>query len=268
MKSPSGKYRKITHKAAMLLLAALLLSSAIPGGAAAAEAGAGKGWDFGAALYLWGASIGGGTVTGSDIDVEFSDLMENLKMAFMGSFGARHGRWSLLADVMYLNVGDAGTVTGTLPSGPDVSLHSDVNLRNWIVTPAVAYTFVDNEQVRLDVMGGARYLGMDVDIVLDLNPPAPTTRREISDSGSVWDAIAGVRGSLGLGRNWYLPFHLDVGTGQSDLTWQAMGGIGYSFGRFDVVVAYRYLEWEFEKDSEVLADLNISGPMAGIKFAF
>jgi len=34
--------------------------------------------------------------------------------------------------------------------------------------------------------------------------------------------------AFGESRKWFVPYYLDVGTGESDLTWQAMGGIGYS----------------------------------------
>ena len=33
-------------------------------------------WEFGAEIYLWGASIGGNTGTGSDLDISFDDLSQ------------------------------------------------------------------------------------------------------------------------------------------------------------------------------------------------
>jgi hypothetical protein len=62
------------------------------------------------------------------------------------------------------------------------------------------------------------------------------------ESGSVWDGIVGARGHVNLTEKWYLPFYADIGTGQSKLTWQALGGIGYRFKWFDFTVAYRYLQ--------------------------
>ena len=43
-------------------------------------------WNHSLAVYLWGADIGGTTALGSDIDVGFSDLLDNL------NFGAMLGR--------------------------------------------------------------------------------------------------------------------------------------------------------------------------------
>ncbi len=38
---------------------------------------------------------------------------------------------------------------------------------------------------------------------------------------------------MNLNQNWYLPFHFDVGTGDTNLTWQAFAGVGYKIGSFD-----------------------------------
>lgn len=72
---------------------------------------------------------------------------------------------------------------------------------------------------------------------------------------------------MNLTENWYIPFYGDIGTGESDLTWQLFAGVGYKFEKFDVIVAYRYLDWEFD-DSPIFDDLDINGPLAGIKFRF
>lgn len=46
-----------------------------------------------------------------------------------------------------------------------------------------------------------------------------------------------------------------------------MAGFGYKFTKFDMVVAYRYLDWDFE-DNAAIADMDISGPYVGLKFQF
>ncbi len=46
-------------------------------------------WKFKAALYLWTAGIQGTTRRGNEIDVGFSEIWDNLDMAFMGAFEAR-----------------------------------------------------------------------------------------------------------------------------------------------------------------------------------
>jgi hypothetical protein len=41
-----------------------------------------------------------------------------------------------------------------------------------------------------------------------------------------------------------VPYYLDVGTGESDFTWQAMTGLGYSWKSVDVNAAWRYLDYD------------------------
>ena len=40
------------------------------------------GWQFSAAVYLWAADVGGRTTTGSSVEVDFSDIVDNLDSAF------------------------------------------------------------------------------------------------------------------------------------------------------------------------------------------
>jgi len=72
--------------------------------AQAADPATSDDWQFNAGLYLWGAGLNGETSAGSDFDISFGDLINNLNMAFMGNFEARKSKWSLAADVIYLNV--------------------------------------------------------------------------------------------------------------------------------------------------------------------
>jgi hypothetical protein len=44
----------------------------------------------------------------------------------------------------------------------------------------------------------------------------------------------------------------------ADFTWQAITGLGYSFGSFELIGAYRHLEWDFGSDNSV-ADISFSG---------
>lgn len=219
----------------------------------AGESTGDDGWDFYGELYFWGASVGGESATGSDIDLDFGDIISDVNFAFMGSAGASKGKWSLGADLIYLNIDDSGEIA------PGVS--ANVELTNWVITPLVGYNIANTGKSRLDVVGGARYLYMKV----DLRVAALGAR--VDDSGSNWDAVIGARGTVDLSQNWYLLGYLDIGTGESDLTWQGLGGVGYSFKHFDLVAAYRYLSWEFD-DGQAVDDLQLHGPGLGIRFAF
>ena len=84
-------------------LTAGMISLALPLSQAAAESSDER-WQYEAAVYLWGASLGGATATGDDFEMSFGDILDNLDMTFMGMLQARKGKWSLLADVIYMDL--------------------------------------------------------------------------------------------------------------------------------------------------------------------
>ena len=84
-----------------------------------------------------------------------------------------------------------------------------------------------------------------------------------------WDAIVGVKGrwTFGAERQWYVPYYLDVGTGDSDLTWQGMAGVGYSFDSIGVTGVWRYLDYDLG-GSTPSKSIDFSGPALGVTFRF
>jgi hypothetical protein len=253
-KAKTGDLNMLNVTKAVVWFSAFSIWLMVSAGIAAAEDSmGGDGWRFGAELYFWGASIGGNSATGADVDIGLGDILDNLEMAFMGTLAMSKGKWSMAADIIYLNVEDSGAIAP--------GLEAKVALANWVVTPVVGYTVAGSDKARLDLLGGARYLYLKADLSVD----AQNLRTD--DSGSNWDAVIGARGNVDLATNFYLFGYLDIGTGESDLTWQAFGGAGYRFKWFDLVAAYRYLRWDFD-DNRALDNLSIHGPAAGIRFIF
>jgi hypothetical protein len=104
----------------------------------------------------------------------------------------------------------------------------------------------------------------------DLGPIPESGRsgsKEISEH--IWDGIIGVKGRYAFGdnREWFVPIYLDVGTGQSDLTWQIAGGVGYTFRWGSVFAMWRYLDYDFKSDN-ALEKINFNGPMIGAAFSW
>ena len=99
-------------------------------------------------------------------------------------------------------------------------------------------------------------------------PPAlPDTSREKEQPWLPWDAVVGVRGRAVFGSEgkWFVPYYLDLGTGESSFTWQAMTGVGYTFGWGDVVGAWRYTDYQMKSGSPV-AEINFNGPAIAVAF--
>jgi hypothetical protein len=98
-----------------------------------------------------------------------------------------------------------------------------------------------------------------------ITPPPRTGSRNASISQ--WDAIAGIKGRFAFGaeHRWVMPYYFDIGTGDSDLTWQGMLGLGYAFGWGDLSIAWRYLDYELQSGSPII-DMNFNGPALGATF--
>ena len=259
---------RLGSAAAIGVLCFLFLGSIV---AAPAVAQSDESWQWSGALYLWAADVGGKTKTGTEIDVSFSDLVDDLEWGFLGSLGARKGRWSVFADLVVLDIGktEQTIIEGPIEGIVNIPAEVDFGLQSWVVHAAGGYSLLQSDSgSRLDVIFGTRFLDLDMDLVVALDAPLQERRREFTEGGNVWDAIVGVRGNIALGKRFSIPYLLDVGTGQSDLTWQALGGLTFQTTSWlDLALAYRYIEWEFESDS-IIADLNFSGPAFGLIFRF
>jgi len=220
-------------------------------------------WEYAGEVYLWGAGIGGNSAAGDDIDIPFSDLIENLDLGIMGTLAASKDRWTLFADFVYLDVEDDTRTTANLIGNP-LQLDIDVELKGFISTLGGAYRVLETDTTSLNLLAGARYLWLDADLDIAIGPGIS---QNYKDSGHVWDAIAGIRGKTELSNKWYLTYYLDAGAGDSEFTWQARGGLNYRFEKVDAVFGYRHIDWEFD-DNDTFDDLNMSGPYAGVKFRF
>lgn len=249
----------------------MLPAAALPVSAATADDS--DKWQFNADIYLWMAGMDVTTQGGGEIDLSFGDILEDLEMTFMGGFGARKGKLSLLADVIYLDIAQKDGGTKTLPGGGiGVTFATDVEMKAWITTFEAGYNVVNTEKALLDIVGGARYLSVDVDTTMtrtiDGGPGViPPAEKYFSASNDAWDGIVGVKGRVNLSEHWYLPYYADIGTGGSDLTWQILGGVGYQFKWGDVLAAYRHLDYDLPSD-DLVSDLTVSGPALGVNFRF
>jgi hypothetical protein len=235
-------------------------------------------WRFG--VNLWLPSIesttqfelpGGGNISS---EADPGGYLKKLKFVFMGTLEARRGPWSLLGDVVYLDLGDLKTKVTSI-SGPggivtvpiDTGTHSD--LKGFVGTFAGGYSVLQTAQASMDVVAGARYTKLKPRLEWELSGPTGG----LSSSGTaeatkdLWDGVVGVRGRADLGNNWDFRYYVDAGAGSSKLTWQALGGVGYRFGWGDAVLSYRHLVYELDSDRPI-SDMKFSGPQFVIGWTF
>jgi len=239
-------------------------------------------WRFRATVYGWFPGLSGTTefpsgAGGPSIDVNSEDLLSDLKMTFMGAFEAQRGGWGVLVDWVYTDIGSDKTNTRAfsihgqpLPAGLTSNLSLDVKTN--ILTLAGTYSWIETPAYSTGIVYGARMLDMDQTLVWSFiggGPIGIVPSGVSSVSATNWDAIIGARGRARFGGDlrWFVPYYADIGTGNSKFTWQAILGLGYSFGWGDLLVAWRYLDYEF-KSGEPVQSLTFNGVAAGVSLSF
>lgn len=249
-------------------------------------------WTFSVRPYLWAPGINGTLKydvppTGDGAaNVDFASyVLENLNFALMLSAEARKGNWSVLTDVVYLDIESGETnvksVSFTGPGGrievsAGANLDSNVSLSGALWELAGGYTVARGGNSSLDVLAGFRLLNLkaETDWLLSGSITDNVSGGTFSRSGSasqtetLWDGIIGVRGIVGLGESrWAIPYYLDVGTGNSALTWQGVAGIEYRYAWGDLQLLYRYTYYDM-KEGKLLQDVSLGGPAIGVNFRF
>ena len=259
-------HQKIIHLAGCALALGLFMS----GTAAAAESETDSDrWNWTAELYFWGASLGGNTTSGDNVDIGIDTIIDDLKFGAMGAISAHKGRWTGFADLIYLDLDDKASTAANV--GP-ISLPVDaaLELKGVVSTAGVGYQVYQKDGSALHLIGGLRYLWLEADLDLafpELPLPLPVRPVSVDDSWTNVDAVVGLRGIADINEAWYVSYYADIGAGESDLTWQALAAINYRMKKVDLVLGYRYLDWEFD-DFGPFDDLNLSGAFAGVKIPF
>lgn len=269
-----------------LALAALAFITALGAAAPAAAQDLTAGdWKYRAQIYGWFPTLSSETTFpassgGGSTSLDAGDYLDSLRFVFMGTFEARKGRLGLLTDYIYLDFdAEKGGTRDLTLSGPgglinipaDAYAGVNLRLRGWAWGLAGTYALVEKPNYEMQLLGGFRYL--KIDTTADWNftgnvgsLPQFAVSGASTVKSDVWDAVIGAKGVVKLGDgNWFAPYYVDVGTGQSDLTWQAMGGVGYRFAWGELIGAYRHLDYRFGEDTGMKA-LSFSGPAVSLGF--
>jgi len=221
-----------------------------------------EGWRFVVAPYLFASGLKG-TVgsedAAGDIEAEFDDLLGDLKFGGMLSLEAAppRSRWSILADLIFVQLEGSGESTGPLAADAELSVDQ------FIGELSVAYAAM--EDGRLDVLGGIRYWDLSAELEVDTGA-GDETREGDAD----WvDPLIGVRSRLPLGSDFDVILRGDVGgfgVG-SDISYNLGVGVGWSVSRVvELALGYRYLYVDYEDD--VVYDVAQSGFLLGCYLSF
>jgi len=215
-------------------------------------------WSYRVALYGWAQSLDGDvTVRGFEapVDLKFSDLIQDLDMAFMGLVEVKRDRWGLLVDVNYAHISDSLDLPfreGTI----------DFNMRQWLINGYVTYDVVRDGATDFDVFAGARFNSMKLELGTGLG-----TR---GDDKKWVDPVIGLRFQRSLSESFFFRAVGDIGGFgvSSDLTWQAFGGFGWRFSRNgNALIGYRAIDTDYDHGS-FKYDVTAHGPVLGAEFSF
>jgi hypothetical protein len=230
-------------------------------------------WQFEITPYLFAAGMNGTTGIGpisADVDMSFSDITERLDSAFMIYMTARKNKWVYALDAIYFKITDQPSQSWQGPLGNTSTAQLNVGMTQQNYSLSFGRRVL-NERTKLDVMGVARYTGLDTDLKLALTTGPnllPDGSRSVSASESWWDAAVAVRVAMPIASKWELAGYADVGAGGSDLTYQLLAGVNWQFSKVvSAKFGYRYFYQDYQNGA-FKWDMTNSGGYLGVGFRF
>ena len=127
----------------------------------------GGGWTFELSPFLWAANISGDVGIGpvnAPVEVEFSDLVDNLDGGFMLYGRATRGRWSIGLEGVWLKVS-----SDIAPTDAGIGF-AEMDFQQAVVDLQLAYRVIARSDLTADVMLGARYSRLGLDLNSTPNP--------------------------------------------------------------------------------------------------
>lgn len=222
-------------------------------------------WDFTLALYapLMGleGDIGVRGLAPVDVDMSFSDILDELDGGLSGAFEARKGRWSFAADAIWLKISTSapGAANSYIRLGQEQIMGS----------VSLGYELYGNDCTSLELAVGGAFNIIDADVDL-FTPRLPVPVRSGSGSNEWIDPFVALRVQHRLGENWNLFGSAAYGgfDVSSDEYYQLIAGISYRMSEStSIALAYRIISVDYH-DGGFVYDTETSGPNLGLVFRF
>ncbi len=220
-------------------------------------------WEYKASLYLFTAKTKASTGTALGpvrAELSFSDALENLDAAFMGTFEATNRKWSFIGDYMITDLSFRESTPGPALSSARASVKTQ------IFSGYALYRVHQASRASLDIGGGLRWFSTDTEIRL-----IGGAGNGLSFGGdeSWFDPIIAARLNVALSGRWSGAALVDYGGFESsDDTWQVILTVGYAINdRWMLRGGYRHIEVNGDVNG---ADFSFeqSGPVLGATYRF
>lgn len=222
-------------------------------------------WQHEIAPYIFAAGMDGKVglngVT-ADVDVGFSDILENLKFGGMIAYRASRGPVFFTIDLVYMKLEADKT-------GPNGRLYGDAEMDQTALEFDGGYKLTDN----FSVFGGLRFNKIDAD--LKIRGEGPLGIEKKASGTETWlDPVVGAKFELPFGAHWSASLRGDIGgfgvgsdfawQGVALVRWQPSEGIG-------VIGGYRYFDQDVDLGNpagDTTYDMAVSGLVLGAVFTF
>jgi hypothetical protein len=231
-------------------------------------------WTFSLTPFAWApAMCGSMTVRDRKVDVDNSivesveDVIDNFELAAMLRFEARYCKWSILVDLIYVDLGNDDTIN--IPGVPQIDAEWDT--KQLTLQAMLGYEFARlplgcggrcfRPNVTFDALAGFRFYYMEGSIDLD---PGPSF-----DSSRSWaDPVVGIRALFHVTSALTFNVNADIGGFGigSDLSWRLVAGVDYNLNRcVSIDAGWAILDVDYE-DGSFAYDVRQSGPYLGVTF--
>lgn len=220
-------------------------------------------WEFRIEPYGWFTAIDGTTgptANAAELDASFSDILDVLEMAAALQLEVRNGRWGIIGDAFYAELGTSGTSNGPLQT--DVS----VDFEQFLGELDVFYRVSECQQGFVDLYAGFRYNDLTLDVAV-----SGEARDASRSADKDWaDPIIGARTQWNINDRWFLAAKGDIGGFgvSSDFTWNLQGSVGFNITEsVSVEAGYRYFDTDYQEDGFTY-DVAQSGVILGLNIRF
>jgi opacity protein-like surface antigen len=220
-------------------------------------------WSYQATIYLFtpetnvSSETANGTLEGT---LSFSDALENLDLAFMGTFAATNGQWSILADYNYTDLSFSNSAPTSNSSGLETSLTTQ------FLSGFLGYRVLTTEKSIVDLAAGFRWFKTETDLTV---LPGTAPGRSVNVNESWTDPLIGIRARFDLADRWSGTAFFDYGGFRSGSeTWQVLLTADYEINdRWMIRGGYRYISFEHDIDGNEFK-FDQSGPLIGATYRF
>jgi opacity protein-like surface antigen len=227
-------------------------------------------WAFELEPYLLASSIEGdtsmGRVTGLEVDVDMSDILEVLDIGAMVHFEAHNSNgWGVALDYGFMDLG--ADISG--PRGGVV----DAGLRQGVLEALLVRRIASGDG-HIDYLAGVRWWDNDIDVEID---PAVLPGSVAAEIDEDWiDLVIGIRWVNPLNEKWDFTVRADIGGFglEADFTSSVAAGVHWKMSESMVLDLQYKATWvDYESGSSGQSDsfsydTVTHGPVVGLIFNF